>query len=410
MVAGDETQTRPAGAHAGRAAAAAGGAAASAIVQSGPTWDVATEAVLAGLDPAEQADLGLVFIDSRFAAHYGDVLARLREGSGVRHLVGASGQGVIGPSIEAEAQPAVSLLTLTLPKLEATTIRIASSEEVEAAFERLGAARPQAWLLFVDPFRVDAEALVGAIEERSPGTPLLGGMASAHNLQAGTAVFADGEVQAGGAVLVGLRGSFGLHTVVAQGAEPIGQPWTITACAGNVVHELGSRPAIAVLQQTLAALDAATRERAQRNLLVGLAMDEYRHHHGRGDYLVRNVLSGDRESGSIAINAIPRLGQTFQFQFRDAAAADEDLRDHLELFKSRLLPGETVFGAVVCACNGRGQGLFGVPHHDAQALAEALGPIPSAGLFCSGEIGPVAGATYLHGFTASIALLTARGR
>ena len=68
-----------------------------------------------------------------------------------------------------------------------------------------------------------------------------------------------------------------------------------------------------------------------------------------------------------------------------------------------------MLGSVLCACNGRGQGLFGTPHHDAAAVAEALGPIPTAGLFCNGEIGPVGGANYLHGFTASIALLTTPG-
>ena len=229
-------------------------------------------------------------------------------------------------------------------------------------------------------------------------------------MRGGAAVFAGGKVQAGGAVLVGLKGDFNLHSIVAQGAEPIGQPWTVTACEGNVVRELGSRRALDVLQDTLASLDPETRARAQRNLLVGLAMDEYRYQHGRGDYLIRNIMGGDRESGAISVNAVPRVGQTFQFQFRDAAAADEDLRAHLQILKQRLLPGETVVGAVMCACNGRGQGLFGLPNHDAQALADALGPVPMAGIFASGEIGPVAGTTFLHGFTASIALLTARAR
>lgn len=410
MVTGDQTKVRPASTGGGSATAVARGTRTTAAVHTGASWQAATDAVLAELPPGEAPELGLAFIDSRFGAHYGEVLARLRAGSGVRHLVGASGQGVIGPGIEAEARPAVSLLTLSLPRLQVTTIALASIAELGPAIDALPAERPQAWLLFVDPLRLDAEALVQAIEERTPGTPVLGGMASAHNMRTGTAVFADGAVHAGGAVLVGLRGDFTLHTVVAQGAEPIGQPWTITECEGNVVRKLGTRPALDVLQATLGALDAPTRERAQRNLLVGLAADEYRHQHGRGDFLIRNVLGGDRATGAITINALPRVGQTFQFQFRDAAAADEDLRDHLAQFQSRLPPGETVVGALLCACNGRGQGLFGVPNHDAQMLEDFLGPIPSAGLFCSGEIGPVAGSTFLHGFTASIGVLTARGR
>ncbi len=409
MTTGDATQQTTA-AHVGEASAETGGAVTAAAVHSGPDWESATNAVLAALEGAATPDLGLVFIDSRFGAHYDDVLARLRKGTGVANLVGASGEAVIGPGVEAQVEPAVSFLGLSLPGLEATTIAMPANTPIEPALERVAAAGARAWLVFADPFSVDSEALVKAIEARVSDQPLLGGLASSHDMRGGAAVFAGGKVQAGGAVLVGLKGDFNLHSIVAQGAEPIGQPWTVTACEGNVVRELGSRRALDVLQDTLASLDPETRARAQRNLLVGLAMDEYRYQHGRGDYLIRNIMGGDRESGAISVNAVPRVGQTFQFQFRDAAAADEDLRAHLQILKQRLLPGETVVGAVMCACNGRGQGLFGLPNHDAQALADALGPVPMAGIFASGEIGPVAGTTFLHGFTASIALITARAR
>ena len=248
-----------------------------------------------------------------------------------------------------------------------------------------------------------------AITNRSPSATLLGGMASAHDHAAGTAVFLNGEVYDRGAVLIGLHG-VRVHALVAQGAEPIGQPWTITECDANQVRSIGSRPALDVLDETLEALDPATRGRAQRNLLVGLAMNEYQDRHGRGDFLIRNLIGAYRESRVLAINALPRLGQTLQFQFRDAAAADEDLRAQLMSLRARLSPDEIVLAAVLCACNGRGEGLFGAPHHDAQALAEILGPVPTAGLLCSGEIGPVGGKTFLHGFTASIAVLTAEAR
>ncbi len=392
-----------------RAATQAKQARAAAAVQTGASWEEACDAVLATLDLDGEPDLALAFIDARFSDHYGEVLERLRAGTGARRLAGASGMGVIGPGHEAEDQPAISLLTLSLPGATISTLAIGSNEEARAALDRVEAASARAWLLFADPFTTDVETLVGAIEQRQKDATVLGGLASAQPLQRNTAVFLDGEVRDSGAVLAGIGGAFGIHTVVAQGAEPIGQPWTITECEGNLVRGLGSRPALVVLQETLAELDLETRERAQRNLLVGLAMDEYRHQHARGDFLIRNIMGGDRESGAIAINASPRLGQTLQFQFRDASAADLDLREHLRALRTRLTPGEQVLGALLCSCNGRGQGLFGEPHHDAQALEQALGPTPTAGMFCSGEIGPVGGKTFVHGFTASIALLTMRG-
>ena len=391
-----------------RAAAQANEARAAAAVQTGASWEEACDAVLAALDLDAKPDLALAFIDARFSDHYAEVLERLRAGTGARRLAGASGMGVIGPGHEAEDQPAISLLALSLPGATISTLAIGSNEEAAASLQTVGETSAQAWLLFADPFTTDAEALVTAIGERKPGATVLGGLASARPTQRNTAVFLDGEVRESGAVLASIGGAYGIHTIVAQGAEPIGQPWTITECEGNLVRSLGSRPALVVLQETLAALDPQTRERAQRNLLVGLAMDEYRHQHARGDFLIRNILGGDRESGAIAINATPRLGQTLQFQFRDAEAADLDLRDHLRTLRMRLAPGEQVLGALLCSCNGRGQGLFGEPHHDAQALEQALGSTPTAGMFCSGEIGPVAGKTFVHGFTASIALLTMR--
>ncbi len=381
---------------------------AAAALGTGETWDEATEAALAGLPRAgAPPDLTLLFVDSHFGGDYAAIVERVRGGTGASHLLGCSGQSVIGPGLEAEDGVAVAVMTLRLPGATLTPLALTENSSVEAL---LDAARDRgemsAWLALADPFSTHADALVGAIERRWPRTPVLGGLASAHDQREGTAVFLDGEVYATGAVLLGLSGAVGFRALVAQGATPIGQAWTITGCERNVIQTVGSRPALDVLRETLGALDPETRERAQRNLLVGLAMDEYRDEHAQGDFLIRNLMGADQESGAIAINAIPRVGQTFQFQYRDAAAADADLQAQLATLKDALAEEEQVVGAMLCACNGRGQGLFGEPHHDAGALAAALGPIPTAGLFCNGEIGPVGGANFVHGFTASIALLT----
>ena len=61
-------------------------------------------------------------------------------------------------------------------------------------------------------------------------------------------------------------------------------------------------------------------------------------------------------------------------------------------------------GALVFTCNGRGRGMFGEPDHDALALDEELAGAPAAGFFAAGEIGPVGGDPFLHGFTATVAV------
>ncbi len=61
-------------------------------------------------------------------------------------------------------------------------------------------------------------------------------------------------------------------------------------------------------------------------------------------------------------------------------------------------------GALLFTCNGRGTRLFSCPDHDATCVQDELGDIPTAGFFAQGEIGPVGGQNFLHGFTASVAL------
>jgi small ligand-binding sensory domain FIST len=391
------------------ASAGTGNAWARAALATSADWRQAAGDAVSALDLPGRPDLALVFIDSRHWESYGEVLQFLQRHTDAALLAGCSGDGVIGPGIEAEEQPSVSIMAFGLPGARLVPVAFVPGRVAAEDLQRIEDSGVDSWLAFVDPFTVNTENLVQAVHSRRPGAQMLGGMASAHNRDLGSAVFLDGEAFGSGAVLVGIGGAVSLRAVVAQGAEPIGQPWTITECDRNVVQTIGLRNAMDVLMDTLGQLDDETRERAQRNLLVGLAMDEYRDEFGRGDYLIRNLMGGDRETGAIAINAVPRVGQTFQFQFRDARAADDDLRSRLSVLEQELEPGEEVLGALLCACNGRGRGLFGLPNHDAGALAEVLGPLPTAGLFCNGEIGPVGKTNFVHGFTASIALLTTRG-
>ena len=91
-----------------------------------------------------------------------------------------------------------------------------------------------------------------------------------------------------------------------------------------------------------------------------------------------------------------------QFQVRDAAGANKDLRRAVQRAGAQL-PGRPA-GALLFTCNGRGRRMFGVADHDASTIGELLGGIPLAGFFAAGEIGPIAGRNALHGFTASMAL------
>jgi small ligand-binding sensory domain FIST len=115
----------------------------------------------------------------------------------------------------------------------------------------------------------------------------------------------------------------------------------------------------------------------------------------------------DPASGAIAIGDMVEVGQTVQFQVRDAESARADLRVVLE--RDRAQHGDDIAGVLLFSCNGRGQALFGQPGHDIGAVRKAYGSVPVAGFFAAGEFGPVGHRNFLHGFTASM-LVVRRGR
>jgi small ligand-binding sensory domain FIST len=97
--------------------------------------------------------------------------------------------------------------------------------------------------------------------------------------------------------------------------------------------------------------------------------------------------------------------EKIRLHVRDANTAREDLE---LLLAPQEFDGRAA-GALLFSCNGRGKGLFGVPDRDITTLQRALGPdVPIAGMFCAGEIGPVGDRNFLHGHTASIAIVRPR--
>jgi small ligand-binding sensory domain FIST len=139
--------------------------------------------------------------------------------------------------------------------------------------------------------------------------------------------------------------------------------------------------------------------------MLGIVIDENRPEYERGDFLVRPIIAADAGAGSIALGERIRVGQTVRMQIRDGVSADEDLRVALGT-QAAALGSARAAGALLFTCNGRGSHMFETPDHDAMAVEDALG-VPAGGFFCAGEIGPVGGRNFLHGFTATMALFAA---
>lgn len=382
-----------------------------ASIATGSEWREALSGLIADLQSTEadaDIDLALFFASAAYVSEFDTLLAEVRRLTGAKILLGCSGNGIIGPGREIESEPAMALQLFSLPGVELHTLRIDATDlqNAEKAWLRNGPPieSTEGWLFFADPFTLDAEELLARMGEAYEGVPIIGGLASGNPRGHSTHLFLNDEVLEDGAVGLAIGGAYTVKTVVSQGCAPIGETWTITGAHDNIVETIGMRPALEVLSETFRGLAPEIQERAQSNLLIGLAIDEYKDEFGRGDFLIRNLLGIDEQDGSIAIGAWPREGQTLQFQMRDPEAADDDLDILLNQARQALAEKEPV-GALLCCCNGRGAGLFGSPDHDVKKMEEVLGPLPVAGFFCNGEIGPVGGRNYLHAFTASLALI-----
>jgi small ligand-binding sensory domain FIST len=363
----------------------------------------AGQAAAAGLGGA-RADLALVFASGHHLVVPEATLEGVDEALAPARMVGCGAGGVLAGGHEIEEGTAVAVWAASLPDAEIETFA-AGAEERDGELELRGLpdlAGASAAILLPDPYTFPTEVALSALTAEHPGVPIMGGLASARTAEGSPALFCNGELVEGGAVGVRLSGVEVLPCV-SQGAAPVGPELTITAAHGNVIAELAGRPALETLREVIGGLDERDRGLVAGGLLLGIVIDGGKPSYERGDFLVRGLVGVDPDDGEIAVGASVSPGQVVRLHARDARSADEDLRAALR-FQAEALGGERPAGALAFTCNGRGRGMFGVADHDASALDEVLGAIPAAGFFAAGEIGPVGGESFLHGFTATVAV------
>jgi len=382
--------------------------------ESFDTVEAAAEAAdraRAGLD--RPCDLAVVFASGQHLGMAKWLLSEVHERLEPRALIGCGAGGTVAGGRELEDTPGTVVWCASLPGAELETVHLTAERDAEG-FRLLGlpesltepveeAAIDESVIALCDPFSFPAEELLAVLERTRPPVPVLGGLASAA-FAGGAMLMRDGEVHTQGAVGVRLRGAQVLPCV-SQGAGPVGPEMTITSAEANVIGQLAGKPAIERLGEVVASLPERERNLAASGMLIGLVIDENRPEYERGDFLVRPIIGADRDSGAIAIGEPVRVGQTVRLHVRDAASADADLREALRLQAEALGP-DGAAGALLFTCNGRGSRMFEVPDHDAGAVEDSLGA-PTGGFFCAGEIGPVGGRNFLHGFTATMAVFPA---
>lgn len=363
--------------------------------------------------------LGFVFISSAFASEYSRLMPLLQEL--LTHqppLIGCSGGGIVGINAsriaqELEGKPAISLTLAYLPGVEVHTFHISAAQLPDldsppsSWVDIVGvppASQPQ-YVVLADPFSSKINDLLQGLDFAYPSSVKLGGLASGGLTERTTALFCNDRIYQEGTVGVALSGNIAIETIVAQGCRPIGEPFRVVSGDRNVVTELESavsdgtsQPPLAVLRELIESLNEADRQLAQHSLFVGVVSDEFKQVLQPGDFLIRNLLGVDPRTGAIAIGDRVRTGQRIQFHLRDAKTSAEDLQTLLERYQQQTVATEPV-GALMFSCLGRGETLYEQPNFDSSLVQKYLPKLPLSGFFCNGEIGPVGGSTYLHGYT-----------
>jgi small ligand-binding sensory domain FIST len=358
----------------------------------------------------QRPDLVVVFVSPNFSDDYHRVPLVLTDELKPRHLIGCSASGLIGGGKEVESEPAVAVTAAVLPDVEIGTFHVVNADMPDLddpphKWEQLAnieATKNPHFILLPDPFSFRIDTFVQGLDFAFPQAAKIGGMASGASRATMNALFLDDKVYRNGMVGASLSGDVIVETIVAQGCRPIGKPMRVTKCKKNFIFELEGRPAVELLHDVIERLTPAEQDLVKDSLFIGIAMDEFRESHRAGDFLIRNIIGIEPNSGALVISEMVRGEQTIQFHVRDAATSADDLRQLLKQYREA--HSGAVQGALLFSCLGRGQHLYGMPNHDSDCFKEYLGAVPLGGFFCNGEIGPVGGTTFLHGYTSSFGI------
>ncbi|MEI6231752.1 MAG: FIST N-terminal domain-containing protein [Planctomycetota bacterium] len=364
----------------------------------------------------EKPDVAFLFISPQHRANYARAGAAVNKRLEPQHLLGCSGGAVIGGGREVEHAPAISITAAILPDVTITPFHLDDDtlpglddppRKWEEAIAVHAADNPH-FVIVADPYSMSrAEDMLRGFDYAFPQSAKIGGLASGANGPGQNALYLDRTFRRTGAVGLAFSGEIEIDTLVAQGCRPIGKPMRITSCQKNLLVELDKKPALLALQELFEAADEREQDLIRSSLFLGIVMDPFKAGEPLpGDFLIRNLVGMDANRGVLAIGALLDEGQTVQFHLRESAAATADLEavlwrhstERMNAMKGESLPTPPR-GGLLFSCLGRGEGLYGKPDHDSLAFANKFVDAPLGGFFCNGEIGPVGGTTYIHGFT-----------
>lgn len=364
----------------------------------------------------EPPDLVVAFVSPHFMDEYDQLMQIMTDDLKASHFIGCSARGLIGGGHEIEEKPAVALIAAVLPDVFIRTFHLVNPDlpDLDASPQRwqeLVNVEPEEsphFILLPDPFSFRIDSLVQGLDYAFPNATKIGGLISGARRPGQNALWIQDKLYRNGAVGVALYGNVVLESIVAQGCKPIGRPLRATKTDRNIVFEIDGKIAVNALHEVIEHLSDIEQDLAKQSLFLGVAMDEFKSNHKHGDFLIRNIIGIEPNLGALVVSESLRDEQTIQFHVRDAATSADDLRQLLKRYKDA--HDNQAQGALLFSCLGRGEHLYGMANHDSDCFKEYLGAIPLGGFFCNGEIGPIGGTTFLHGYTSSFGIFRSRDR
>lgn len=354
-------------------------------------------------------DLVMAFMSTSISAGATVVRDTLHDELKPECLAGVSAVGIFSSHVEIEEGPALAVMAGVLPGVQLHPFLLPDPKWFETIddvveFSRhapgVSGSNSELLVLLGDPFSFDIDRVLRTLRIHEPDLPIVGGLASAGNKPGSNTLFLNEYVTTQGGIAFAMSGNIRADLIVSQGCQPVGPALEITSVRDNVIQELDGMTAAKRLQQVFDEASEEEKNLLRQGILVG--RPARKNARGRGDYLIRNLLGHDPKTGALTVGDLPRERERVRLHARDADTAREDLELLLapQAFDSRAQ------AALIFSCNSRGRNLYPNPNEDIEILQNSLGgSIPAAGFFCAGEIGPVGGINFLHGHTASIAIL-----
>ncbi len=346
----------------------------------------------------EAPDLLIVFAGAPGHFEFPAVLPKLHKRLEPSMLVGCSGSGIIGNSIEFEHGTGLSVLAA---KCNQGSIYPFSFNDKEACGKE---ATPEtllnvidadpsdfengSMLVFVDPLTVSTEYSLSMLDSAYPRVRKFGALVSGGLEYGDNGMFMGEELKRQGAVGLLFKSDFQSDTIVSGSESPIGSPMIITSSNRNVIHRIDDRAPLETLEEIHRRSDHVRRNLITQTLVAGIENDRMSYPAtGMYDFVMRNIMDIDEVTGAMAIGDLVEDGQAFQFHVRDPERADADLRMNLEDYVVTCIDGDQRPLAALCFNSvTRGTRMFEQQNHDSSIITDHIDETPVSGFFSNGEI------------------------